>query len=181
MKKYSQKLLSILTIGLILLFFHNVSVATEPAADMKSNEKILSEYAFPNIEKTVQGDAPQTTTAPEKKTTTVENADKLAVDNNIVLGKYKLLAACFLLLGMMVSLFCILYFVMKTRHSADDIVHASALVLLIFGTIILVVIVNADQQLTAAIGILGAIAGYLFGSLKRGKEEKSEGTPEGTK
>jgi hypothetical protein len=172
MKNNLQRLLSVLTIGLILLFFQIVSVATGPATpDTKSTDKILSEYAFPNIDKTVQGDATQTTTALEKATNTVANADQSAVDNNTALGKYKLLVACSLLIGMLISLVCVLYFVMRTTTppSADDIVHASALVLLIFGTIILVVIVNADQQLTAAIGILGAIAGYLFGSLKRGK------------
>ncbi len=34
----------------------------------------------------------------------------------------------------------------------------------LFGTIILVLIVDTNEQLTAAIGILGAVAGYLFRS-----------------
>ena len=131
MKKHLQRFLSVLTIGLILLLIYTVAVATEPAASAtKSNDNILSEYSYANIEKTVQGDTAQTTTL-EKATTTVANADKNAVDNNTVLGKYKLLVACSLLAGMLVSLLCVLCFVKRTHHSADDIVHASALVLLI--------------------------------------------------
>lgn len=50
-----------------------------------------------------------------------------------------------------------------SQCSGGDIIHASGLVLIIFGTLFLVVIVEVDEQLTASIGILGAIAGYLFG------------------
>jgi hypothetical protein len=41
------------------------------------------------------------------------------------------------------------------------------LVLVIYATILVVVIARAEQQLTAAIGVLGAIIGYLFGSAAR--------------
>ena len=170
MKKHLQRLLSVLTIGLILLLIHTVAVATEPATPgTKSNDKILSEYAYTNMGKTVQDDTAQTTTAPDTATTTIEKADKLTADMNFMREKHKFWAVIFLLVGMIFSLFCVLHFVRKTSHNADDIVHASGLVLLIFGTIILVVTVDVDQQLTAAMGILGAIAGYLFGSLSRGK------------
>ena len=49
------------------------------------------------------------------------------------------------------------------------IVSATGLIYIIFGTILLVVIATTDQQLTASMGILGAVAGYLFG--KNSKEE----------
>ena len=45
--------------------------------------------------------------------------------------------------------------------------NATGLVYIIFGTIILVLIATTEQQLTAAIGILGTVAGYLFGTLHR--------------
>ena len=179
MKKHLQRLLSVLTIGLILLLIHTVAVATEPAnPGTKSNDKILSEYAYTNMGKTVQDDTAQTTTAPDTATNTLEKADKLTADMNFMREKHKFWAVISLLVGMILSLYCILHFVMKTHYKADDIIHASGLVLLIFGTIILVVMVDVDQQLTAAMGILGAIAGYLFGSLSRGKEENPKGTPE---
>jgi hypothetical protein len=49
------------------------------------------------------------------------------------------------------------------------IVSATGLIYIIFGTILLVVIASTEAQLTASMGILGAVAGYLFG--KNAKEE----------
>jgi len=63
-----------------------------------------------------------------------------------------------------VSLTIVLYFLKDSSHSARDMVNAAGLILIIFGTIILVLVVSTSEQLTAAIGILGAIAGYLFRS-----------------
>lgn len=179
MKNHLQRLLSVVTIGMILLFLNTIAVATETVAtDMKRNDNILNKYTYTNMEKAIQGDASQTAKAPDTATNTLEKADKLVAGNNLVREKYKFMAVGFLLAGMMVSLCCVLYFIRKTRHSADDIVHASGLVLLIFGTIVLVVMVDADQQLTAAMGILGAIAGYLFGSLRRGEKPEVPVPPE---
>jgi drug/metabolite transporter superfamily protein YnfA len=47
------------------------------------------------------------------------------------------------------------------------IVSATGLIYIIFGTILLVVIATTEQQLTASMGILGAVAGYLFGKNTR--------------
>jgi len=78
-----------------------------------------------------------------------------------------------------VSLVVVLFFIRSTKnHSARDIVNASGLNLIIFGTIILVLIVDTHEQLTAAIGVLGAIAGYLFGTLqKRAGEQEPQAQP----
>jgi hypothetical protein len=64
-----------------------------------------------------------------------------------------------------VSLVVVLSFMTRKdrKTTGTDIVHVSGLVFIIFGTIVLVVIADVDEQLTASIGILGAIAGYLFG------------------
>lgn len=64
------------------------------------------------------------------------------------------------------TLIIVLSFLKTKTHSAKDIVNATGLTLIIFGTIILVMVVNTSEQLTAAIGILGAIAGYLFRSVQ---------------
>jgi len=66
-------------------------------------------------------------------------------------------------------------FILKAtpNHTARDIVNASGLNLIIFGTILLVLIVDTTEQLTAAIGVLGAIAGYLFGTIQK-REARSE-------
>lgn len=73
-----------------------------------------------------------------------------------------LMVAALLALGMMLYvLLC------KTQASPTDIVHGSGLVLVVFATVLVVAMAETDQQLTAAIGILGAITGYLFGATAR--------------
>ncbi len=66
------------------------------------------------------------------------------------------------ILGMV--LFCL-----KTLDhcSEESLVNAIGLVLVIEGTMFIAVSALTSEQLTAPIGILGAIAGYLFGSARR--------------
>ena len=49
-------------------------------------------------------------------------------------------------------------------REASTMVNASGLVLVVYATVLVVMVAKAEQQLTAAIGILGAIAGYLLGT-----------------
>ena len=83
------------------------------------------------------------------------------------------------------SLLIVLSFMTRSgrRFSGTDIVNVSGLVFIIFGTIVLVIIADVDEQLTASIGILGAIAGYLFGRSSAagtsGSTSASEGQPQG--
>ncbi|WP_025321187.1 hypothetical protein [Deferrisoma camini] len=55
----------------------------------------------------------------------------------------------------------------RSPHSTAQVLNASGLVLVVFATVFIVVLADAEQQLTAAMGILGAIVGYLFGSMRR--------------
>src|SRR5262249_42311670 len=57
--------------------------------------------------------------------------------------------------------------VRRPQTSPTDIVHGSGLVLVVFATVLVVTMAETEQQLTAAIGILGAIVGYLFGATSR--------------
>lgn len=66
----------------------------------------------------------------------------------------------------LISLFIVLRFLDGQEHGGKNMVSAAGLTLIIYGTIILVLIVDTTEQLTAAIGILGAIAGYLFRSVQ---------------
>ena len=75
-----------------------------------------------------------------------------------------------------ISTIIVLWFMRNRKHDAKDIVNAAGLNLIIIGTIILVLVVDTSEQLTAAIGILGAIAGYLFRSMQdETKGEESSG------
>ncbi len=83
--------------------------------------------------------------------------------------RYRLIVCVILILGLVASLEIILRFITRTSYTANSIVNASGLVLIVFGTIYIVVLSDNEQQLTATIGILGAIAGYLFGTMERAK------------
>jgi hypothetical protein len=73
----------------------------------------------------------------------------------------------------LVSLSLVLIFLLKLKQDTQprDIVSGAGLILIVFGTIILVLIVDTTEQLTAAIGILGAIAGYLFRSAQESSRD----------
>lgn len=90
---------------------------------------------------------------------------------------YKLYQSTIMSLAMIISLVVILAFVSKTKPSATHIIHVCALTLIIFGTMFIAVLADTDQQLTATTGILGAIAGYLFGTMRRGDDSPKEKPP----
>jgi uncharacterized membrane protein HdeD (DUF308 family) len=54
-------------------------------------------------------------------------------------------------------------------------VNAAGLVLITYGTVALALIAKTHESLTAAIGILGALAGYFFGRMRT----STEGAPHG--
>ncbi|MGC4095957.1 MAG: hypothetical protein QM706_02485 [Nitrospira sp.] len=61
------------------------------------------------------------------------------------------------------SLFLVLSVSKSIGAAPEALVTGSGLVLVVFATVLIVILVKRDEQLTAATGILGAIAGYLFG------------------
>ncbi|OQX49837.1 MAG: hypothetical protein B5M46_03270 [Epsilonproteobacteria bacterium 4484_20] len=69
------------------------------------------------------------------------------------------------------SLIIIIVFMWDKKHQSKDIVTMVGMVSVIFGAILLVLMVGSTDQLTAPMGILGAIAGYLFGASKKAEEQ----------
>lgn len=89
-----------------------------------------------------------------------------------------------LLIAIMVStpiLLAMVLFCLKNspQCSEESFVSAIGLVLVIAGTMFIAVSAATTEQLTAPIGILGAIAGYLFGSARRRAAEKPESDRQG--
>jgi hypothetical protein len=72
------------------------------------------------------------------------------------------------------SLFLVLAYLKRKEAGPDSVVTGSGLVLVIFATVLIVILVKRDEQLTAATGILGAIAGYLFGKATKGSRSEQE-------
>ncbi len=69
------------------------------------------------------------------------------------------------------SLLLVLAFLKNKETAPETMVTGSGLVLVIFATVLIVILVKRDEQLTAATGILGAIAGYLFGKATKGPDD----------
>lgn len=68
------------------------------------------------------------------------------------------------------ALFLVLSYLKSIGAAQEAVVTGSGLVLVVFATVLIVILVKRDEQLTAATGILGAVAGYLFGKTARGPE-----------
>ncbi len=83
--------------------------------------------------------------------------------------RYNLMQSIIMGITLVLSLITVSVFVTKTSDSAVHLVNACALTLIVFGTIYITILADTDQQLTASTGILGAVAGYLFGSMRRGE------------
>lgn len=65
-------------------------------------------------------------------------------------------------------LFLVLHFLKNSSdNSGGNIVNVTGLILVIQATVLIVVTSTTSEQLTAAIGVIAAIAGYLFGSSKQ--------------
>ncbi len=66
--------------------------------------------------------------------------------------------------AMLIALTVVLWtFRHSTNRTADHLVMASGLILIIYGAVAVLLVADTHEQLTAPIGIFGALAGYLFG------------------
>jgi Na+-transporting methylmalonyl-CoA/oxaloacetate decarboxylase beta subunit len=74
----------------------------------------------------------------------------------------------------LLSLFLVLAYLKSREAAPETVVTGSGLVLVIFATVLVVILAKVDQQLTAATGILGAIAGYLFGKATKGPDAEQK-------
>lgn len=119
-----------------------------------------------------------------------ERADELATEVQKRRDLYRFIQIIGILVLGMVSLYIVLHFTLRADQARreknpevsgltpQDVLNVSGLSLIIFGTILVVMVADAEVQLTAAVGILGALAGYLFRGL-HDKPEKGDTTASG--
>lgn len=88
---------------------------------------------------------------------------------------FKLHTILALALTSLLAHFLVLHYfrVMTSEYNGRDLVTATGLIYVIFGTIILTQMALDTQQMMAATGILGAVAGYLFGVSRIGGSERA--------
>jgi len=149
----------------ILLFGTPIKIAAQEPSPTVSSE----EFDFEEIKTTPQQERVQES-APE-------SVAQLKADDRRAQQDYKLFQSIIISSSLMVSLITILWFITKASHTAANIMNASALILIVFATMFIAILADTDQQLTASMGILGAIAGYVFGSMRKGDDLKSVDPP----
>lgn len=99
---------------------------------------------------------------------------RMAEESNRLILALSVIVAGFL------SLLLVLAFLKSKGTVPETMVTGSGLVLVIFATVLIVILVKRDEQLTAATGILGAIAGYLFGKSTKSPEAGQKSNATGT-
>lgn len=160
--------------GLVTLFVGFFLAAAALAADPKVQEAEATArnvYAGAVDRASIQ--------APAAADPTVVQADKLTHDFNIERERIKLLEAVFVSLLAVTLLFIVLRFLNSKGPSAvPHMVNATGLICIVFGTILLVLMAQNESQLTASVGILGAVAGYLFRSMRPDAEVRPYPRPE---
>lgn len=153
--------------------------AAKPSPTVQTREdltKLPAESAVPGTERGIVG------TSPAPPIEVVLAQDRLKHEHSMTKEKYRLYLCFLLVIAALGSLWIVLRSLGKTCSgaermscAADRSMHASALVFIIFGTLLLTIIVDKGEQITAAIGVLGAVAGYLFGSARRDPQVSGSG------
>ena len=162
--------LALLTTVLCHLFFVNLSVAETIPPDTPSElEKVYKADA----EKVVLSTATPTKDA-EEFTLYKYAQFKMEEESN------RRLLAILVVVAAVLSLLIMLTYLSWRQASPETMVNGSGLVLVIFATVLVMILAKADQQLTAATGILGAIAGYLFGKATKASDAEQKQDKIGT-
>lgn len=106
-------------------------------------------------------------------------ADRLTLEYRTTLERYRFYEVVVLALLAVISLFVVLTFIKSSKQfQPRDMVHATGLVLVVFSTIIVILLADVEVQLTAAMGVLGGIAGFLFGSFNNSaRSERKPASP----
>ncbi len=160
----------LLPLGAIMLYlclWHPVG-AQEPQSSAQSSPQSSSDLTSLLIDigqhapSRSSASAPSVSTAPVAAVTQEYNNFRLTQERNKFMSIVSVICAALFALGMILFVL-----VRRPQTSPTDIVHGSGLVLVVFATVLVVTMAETEQQLTAAIGILGAIVGYLFGATSR--------------
>lgn len=148
------KQIGLLLIAPLFILLLCVSVAECQSAEPESVEKIFQKFEeVPTIEGSMPLTVPQT-----------DDLDEKAYRTNILLIKLKYMLAIVLVVSWVFSIIIVMR--RFGAHSGVDpvpVITSIGLLSVIHGTIIIMLMAHTDQQLSAPIGIMGAIAGYLFG------------------
>ena len=106
--------------------------------------------------------APASVTIPASK---YAQYQELAHDFEVLQENHRHLFTFGAMVAAVLCLLLVLVFIYNKPLPARECVTLVGLVLVVFGVIILIQVVDNESQLTASMGVFGAIVGYLFGSV----------------
>lgn len=110
----------------------------------------------------------------EHYSSSVEQLQEKTAEYRMLQERHRMILLIAIMVSTPVLLAMVLFCLKNSPQCAEEsIVNAIGLVLVIEGTMFIAVSAATTEQLTAPIGILGAIAGYLFGSARRKAAEKN--------
>jgi hypothetical protein len=97
----------------------------------------------------------------------VNNSNQLMYDFRAKQETFRLYQVILLAAMSLCALAIVLKYMKDSKTcQARDMLNGTGLVLVIFSTVLVIIIADVEIQLTAAMGVLGGIAGYLFGTLR---------------
>lgn len=153
---------------MVTLLLISLGFVAAVAAHGETAEEIEKKYSYGEVAKTAQQlgiEAPRN-----------EKEFEMLVNYRHEQDHNKLYECAMLSVCLLISLVIVLRFITsKPTYSSTHIVNAVGLIFIIFGTIFLVLLTDSESQLTASMGIIGAVAGYLFGTMRRGEEGSGGG------
>ncbi len=156
----------------VFLILISIMLFSNPSVNAAEKGKPVGSQEVDNILKDLQLKAPLPVADDRQVRYEIEYRILQEKNKIILLAAISVTAVLFLLLT--------LYFIHRGKnYTPSDIVHGTGLVLVIQAILFVVVFSPTSEQLTASIGALGAIAGYLFGKVSGtapGKSDKQEGT-----
>ena len=96
--------------------------------------------------------------------------DRVYMDLRLALERYRLLEIIAISAAAVGLLVTVLKYLTKSHHTAPQIINVGEVIFIIFGVMVIVVMADNETQLSASMGILGAIAGYLFGKYQKAEQ-----------
>jgi len=152
---------------------------TADSQPAKTNDSFHpSKYEFGNLP-----ESQQTSIGQEMSTDNTEsNSNQMLYDLREKQEDIRLYEVVLLAVMALCSLAIVLKYMKDSKAcSARDMLNGTGLVLVIFSTVLVIIVADVEIQLTAAMGVLGGIAGYLFGTFRSSQPTKTEKTSAQTK
>lgn len=153
--------------ALLLVFIATVTLGQEALDPLKIEQKLNA--AYDNA-----ATASETESLPTAEPLPKDYAAEQYHQFRMAQQRHRVTFAILLGITALLAHFVVLRSLPRNNEASSHIVSATGVIYIVFGTIILVVIANTETQLTAAMGILGAVAGYLFGKQRSEAEHKAQ-------